>query len=181
VAFAGPFASLMVVVGFGLIWWLSPVGGFWHGISSRMLLVYNFITFLNFIPFVQLDGYFMLCHALGLSELRKESHAYVKQTLKRKLFNKEEAVIAGYTDGEKRLFMVYGVCSVITTVCLLGLMIAYWYYMMSKRMGSGQAALVVLMILFGLVIRWKGRALWGKLLGRWRAQTPDEASAVGKT
>lgn len=181
VALAGPFANLLMLTMFGLIWWQSSVGGFWHGVSSRMLLVYNFFTFLNFVPFVQLDGYFMLCHALGLSELRKESHAYVRQTLQRKLFNWDEGEIVGYSRSEKRLFLIYGICSIVMTIALLGLMITFWYNRMSKRMGSGQATLVVLLILFGLLMRWKGRALWVRLRGRERAPNTDQAPAISKT
>jgi putative peptide zinc metalloprotease protein len=72
VAFAGTFMSLLLMLPFVLVWALAPESGLWHTLSAKVLTWYNAFALLNLVPFVQLDGYFMLSHALGMSELRQE-------------------------------------------------------------------------------------------------------------
>ena len=58
---------------FGLLWLLIPGDGVIKQFCALMFTVYNLGMLMNFIPFVELDGYYMLAHALNMPDLRHAS------------------------------------------------------------------------------------------------------------
>lgn len=174
VAAAGVFVSLLLLVPFAVLWWATPPGTLAHGVSAKMLTLYNVVTLVNFIPFIQLDGYFMLAHALRMSELRKESYQFVK----RMLFNPGE-FDDEYTLREKRIYAVYGLLSIMMTLFWLLMMSLFWQSLLSAPLGGAGAWVTVLAM---IVLMVAGRRLWhraGATIKAYRSASEPVRSPVG--
>lgn len=164
VAAAGTFVGLLMLVPFALIWMLAPAGSLAGVVSAKILTWYNVLTLVNLIPFVQLDGYFMLSHALGMAELRQESQGFLLKKVKH-LFGGEEAT-QNYGIRERRIYWVYGTMSLIMTVSVLAFMLTFWYRMVHRFGNWGWVLLGGIVCL--LVLRRVGGERFKKLHQRWR-------------
>lgn len=164
VAFAGTFVSLLMLLPFTLVWATAPAAGVWHVLSAKMLTWYNLFALLNLIPFVQLDGYFMLSHALGLSELRQESHTFLFNLLRRKLLRRDVPEVA-YGRREKYIYLVYSVLSTFMTVLLICWMLFIWYRSVLSRMSTSHLALAIVGLLCFIALK-KGGIGWVSKLWR---------------
>jgi putative peptide zinc metalloprotease protein len=161
VAFAGTYASMLLLMPFAALWWFTAPATLWHVIAAKMLTLYSLVALLNFIPFVQLDGYFMLAHALGMSDLRKESYAFIKKVILGQNGWDEE-----YNMKEKRVYAVYGLLSMIITVCLIGGVALFWQSVIARRLGSTRAWVIVAVVLVTSVA--------GKLMMKWMKKVVKE-------
>jgi putative peptide zinc metalloprotease protein len=127
VAAAGTFVSLTLMLPFAVIWAFAPPESFLSALSALMLTFYNLSAILNLIPFVRLDGYFMLAHALGMTDLRQEAHGYIKRLTKVKFFKQPDT--ADLSDWERRLYLAYGIPSLVVSVgfvCLLNHVVMFY-------------------------------------------------------
>jgi hypothetical protein len=166
-AFAGTFLSLLALVPFGVLWWLSPEKSFLRDLSAIMLLAFNIASLLNLIPFVELDGYFMLSHAINIVDLRKEAHRFCLARLWKALFKKGEGT-ARYGPRGRLIYPIYGTCSLVFTAAFLVMMAYYWFAEIRPWLGNTVtwSLLAVVAILFlldkgpGLRKAWT----WGKAL-----------------
>lgn len=165
VAAAGTFVGLLMLLPFAFIWMLAPAGSLAGVVSAKILTWYNFLTLLNFVPFVQLDGYFMLSHALGMAELRQESQSFLFKKVKH-LFGREQEM-QNYGKRERRIYWVYGTLSLLMTVCVLGFMLTFWYRLM-HRFGNWQVWVLLSGIICLMMLRRHGTEGIKKLYQRWR-------------
>ncbi|HEV8339939.1 MAG TPA: cyclic nucleotide-binding domain-containing protein [bacterium] len=116
---AGPYSGLILA---GLISVLIavlpglPVAAGLHRLAMAWVLILVF----NLIPFVELDGYYMLVDWLDIPKLRTRAQAFVRRDLWRKLRHREP-----FTRLE-RLFTGFGILSLMLTVVLILLGIAFW-------------------------------------------------------
>jgi putative peptide zinc metalloprotease protein len=138
---AGTFVNLLFLTPFALMWWLLPAHSLLHIISARLLIIFNISSFINLIPFVQLDGYFILAAALGMSDLRREAHAFLKKVVTNQGQWDEE-----YTSREKLIYGAYGPLSFLMSLYVVIVMPVFWYALLTNRLGLGPAtALAVLL------------------------------------
>jgi putative peptide zinc metalloprotease protein len=72
-AFAGIFMTLLALLPVLAAWALTPDWRLGHSIAAGLLLFGSFGAVANLAPFLQLDGYAMLGHALDQADLRRES------------------------------------------------------------------------------------------------------------
>ena len=141
---AGTFVNLLFLTPFALMWWLLPADSLWHIVSARMLIILNFASLINLVPFVQLDGYFILASALGMSDLRHEAHAFLKKVVTNQGQWDEE-----YTSREKLIYGAYGPLSFLMSLYVVVVMPIFWYMLLTTRLGLGPAT--ALTILIGIV------------------------------
>lgn len=77
-AAAGVVANLVFLLPFFALWLVLPPGDVTRDCIGAMLLVGSARALFNYLPLPQLDGYLMLCHALGTTRLAPETVRYLK-------------------------------------------------------------------------------------------------------
>ncbi len=88
IALAGAWSELYICAVATIIWWDTPPDTPLHNVAYLMMLITGIASlFINFNPLMKLDGYYMLCEALGLGELKEESTAYVSAWVKRHVWD----------------------------------------------------------------------------------------------
>ncbi|HJS27084.1 MAG TPA: cyclic nucleotide-binding domain-containing protein [Actinomycetota bacterium] len=87
-SFAGPFAELVVSGIAAITLWLFPDMPFAQLLYTWALLNY-FIVFLNMIPLLELDGYWILADVIQVPDLRPRSLQFIRHDLWRKLKDRE--------------------------------------------------------------------------------------------
>ena len=136
-AFAGVFVNLLAVVPFCLLWLVTAPGGDPHRFAAFVTLYGGAFALINLVPFLRLDGYFMLGYALGMQNLRGETYRYWAGVLRLRPVagpQPRSAVVA---------YVVYGVTSLVFTVSVVVLVIGSWYARLNGWFGP-LAALGVL-------------------------------------
>lgn len=126
-AFAGVYTSLLLLLPVAPLWMLAPDGSALRHATAALLLFGSLSAIANFIPFLQLDGYFMLNHALGMQNLRSESYRYVKLRIRflRHRDNDSARRLKTYPRGVKATYGLYGAGSVLFGAALV-CWFAYW-------------------------------------------------------
>lgn len=140
---AGCIANVVALLPFGVLWLLAPEGSTLQLLSAWMLTVYNLIALFDLIPFVELDGYFMLSYALGMADLRKDSHRFWALRLRKTLLGKGEGV-AGYSARARRIYSLYGLFSLLFTGLIFVLSALFWFRLFSGWFGEPLAWLIAL-------------------------------------
>jgi putative peptide zinc metalloprotease protein len=157
-AFAGIFANLMIVTALTALWIAGAPQGDLRGLLALVLTAYNFSTFRNFIPFLRLDGYFMLSHALRMPDLREESFEFWKKAL-RKLVLRQGEGLARYRTSVKFIYLWYGLWSFLFTLAFVQLIICFWFNLLKKYLG-GLVAGVTVSLLLGRIVYRRGKRWW---------------------
>ena len=159
-AFAGTFVSFLTLLPFGLCWWFAPVKSSGRELSALFLILFNCTCLINFLPFIELDGYFMLSHALGMIGLRKDSHQCWQKMLSKVLFKKGQG-IAGYEPLSKYVYMVYGFFSFAFTTLFLAAMLFYWLTVFRYWLGDVVVWSILIVAALFLLYRETGKS-WVK-------------------
>jgi CRP-like cAMP-binding protein len=99
-AFAGPFAELMVA-GAASVALLAFPGSVLAPTLYKFAVLNYFLIFMNLIPLLELDGYFILSDAIQVPDLRPRSLAFIRFDMWRKFherdrWNKQEVGLAAY-------------------------------------------------------------------------------------
>jgi putative peptide zinc metalloprotease protein len=137
-AFAGTFCSMLFQLPFGVLWFLTPQHTFLHSLSALMLTLYNLTTLINFIPFVELDGYFMLAHTLNMPDLRRASNEFWTRKMAKLLFKQEEVAKHAHHFGPQRarLYFYYGIASISLTTLFMFYFSLYWFISIYNIVGG---------------------------------------------
>lgn len=154
-AFAGVFVSLLAMVPV-LAWWVLSAG---HpasrGLAASLLMFGSVTAWANLVPLLQLDGYYMLAHALRSAELRTDTVRYAALVLRR------DPRRSAYARADRWIYTVYGAVSAVLvgggylTLCVL------WYFTLDPRTGPVVAAAVpvgVTLLILGFLAYAKRRA-----------------------
>jgi CRP-like cAMP-binding protein/Zn-dependent protease len=164
-SFAGPYAELIVAGGVSLIAWLlpdTPVSGLFY----RFALLNYFVIFLNLVPLLELDGYWILSDAIQVPQLRPRSLQFIRFELWRKLRRRE-----GFTKQELGLGL-YGTLGVAFTIFALVTSAFFWKEVFGSLLSSlwsagvvGRVLLIVLVVFVtGPLLR--GAIAFGRSLAR---------------
>lgn len=142
----------------------------------RLAFIWVLVLMFNLIPFVELDGYYMLVDWLDIPRLRPRAQSFVMRDLWRKLWRREP-----FTSLE-RLFAWFGIGSIGVTTLLVTMAVAFWQRRLSVawremwaagiwgRVGAVLLLLVLLIpLLSSLAIAAYGGARGGirRLRGWW--------------
>ncbi|MFI6266590.1 hypothetical protein [Micromonospora sp. NPDC051006] len=156
-AFAGIFVSMLALVPFAAIRaWAGP--GSPRDLAGTMLLFGTATAALNLVPFLRLDGYYMLSHALNLADLRADTYAFW-----RRLLRGGPAAVADQRRRDRLIYGAYGLASALFAVTVLTLLIRFWYVSLAGWVGPGWALAVL--VTEGLLLL----AVAGRLARRRRA------------
>lgn len=159
---AGFVANVLTLIPFSLIWLLAPADSTIYAVSALILTIYNLIALIDLIPFVELDGYFMLSYALGMADLRKDSHHFWALRVRKALFGKGDGVSA-YSPRARRIYTLYGALSIIFTASFFVLNAVFWFrtfrQWFSEPVALGIVGGGLLIILFGPMLwrAWRPR------------------------
>jgi putative peptide zinc metalloprotease protein len=144
-SFAGPYAELIVAGGVSLIAWLLPDAPV-SGLLYRFALLNYFVIFLNLVPLLELDGYWILSDAIQVPQLRPRSLQFIRFELWRKLRRRE-----GFTKQEVGLGL-YGTLGVAFTIFALVTSAFFWKEVFGSLLSSLWSAGVVGRVLLVMLI-----------------------------
>jgi CRP-like cAMP-binding protein/Zn-dependent protease len=134
-AFAGPYAELFIAGAVSLYVWAAPDAA-GAEILYRFALLNYFIIFLNLVPLLELDGYFILSDVIQVPDLRPRSLQFMRYDLWRKLRRRER-----FTKQEVGL-AVYGIVGILFTILSLYWSVFFWQEVFGglvERLWSGGA------------------------------------------
>ncbi|MDG4832115.1 hypothetical protein O7627_22800 [Solwaraspora sp. WMMD1047] len=135
-AFAGVFVNLVALVPFALGWLLIPAGGHAHALAGSLLFYGTLTVLLNLLPVLRLDGYFMLNHATGMLDLRRDTWRFWGAVLTRR-------GVGAFRPADRVTHALYGFAVAAVGATLLAAMVSLWYLNLSRWL-NGPAAVAIL-------------------------------------
>jgi putative peptide zinc metalloprotease protein len=153
-SFAGPFAEFAVAGASSLLLFFLPEGGLAELLFRFSLLNY-FVIFLNLIPLLELDGYWILSDLIQVPDLRPRSLEFTQHELVHKLWKRER-----FTPQEVGL-AVYGLAGIAFTLFAVWMAAYFWRETFGTLIsglwrggtGSRLLLLVLVLVLAGPVVR----------------------------
>ena len=166
-SFAGPFTEL-VIAGIASLFILSFPESPIANLLYKFALLNYVVIFLNLIPLLELDGYWILSDAIQVPELRPRSLEFIQHDLWHRLRERTRLTPQEWGLG------IYGVAGIAFTIFSLWVGIIWWQRIFGQLVanlwngGLGSRILLVLLgaFLAGPVVRGLlslARALWRRL------------------
>ena len=88
IAVAGVWAELVICAFVTPIWWLTPPNTPVHDFAYTIILFTGIaVVFINWNPLMKLDGYYIVCDLLGISDLKEASTLYLSSWIKRNVWH----------------------------------------------------------------------------------------------
>jgi CRP-like cAMP-binding protein/Zn-dependent protease len=193
-SFAGPFAELVLAGVASLSLLLIEEGSALGGLLYRFALINYFVIFLNLIPLLELDGYWILSDLIQVPDLRPRSLEFIQHDVWHKLRRRER-----FTPQEIGLGL-YAVIGIVFTVFSLYTAYFFWRRIFGGLVSSlwngglGSRVLLILLALFlagpairGLLqlaratyrrIRALVRAIVFRAETRWRVEAAELIDAL---
>ena len=173
---AGPYSGVILAGAGAIAVQMAPDSSI-APILHRLSFLWMLSLLFNLIPFLELDGYFILIDWLEFPMLRSRAVAFFRNDLWGKLRRRERL------SGEERFLGWFGGVSVVFSILIIVLALGSWQYRLktltSALWGGGLASKILLVLLLAvlslpLVIGLGGRALsvsrsaakWGRR--RWQ-------------
>jgi putative peptide zinc metalloprotease protein len=165
VGFAGPYLEL-VLWSLATIAWRLTEPDTWINYTALIVMTLSGLrSFVDFNPFVKLDGYYLLSDYLELPNLRRRSFKYVGDGIKR-LFGFGRRLRAHFSQRERRIYLVYGLVATVSSLSLLSFgLVHVGSYLIDNHQ---PLALLILMSYSGLRSGRRFRRLFGQ-----RSARPD--------
>ncbi|HUN64453.1 MAG TPA: HlyD family efflux transporter periplasmic adaptor subunit [Candidatus Sulfotelmatobacter sp.] len=109
--FAGVWSELLLYALACPIWWVSRPGTVVHNVAYFVVILCGFMNITaNLNPLIRLDGYFMLCDIVGISDLKEDSTAFTSAWVKKHIWRLP--VDVPYVPKQRRIpFVVYALTS----------------------------------------------------------------------
>ena len=163
-AWYGPFLSLVVAGSASIIAYLLPDSGF--GLTMFRLAILTYLTaLLNLIPFLELDGYWMMVDALETPDLRPRSLSFLRHELPGKIRRRE-----GLTRQEVGL-TGFGIVGVIFTIFALWTSYFIWFPLFETfaraMWRNGLLTQILAVLLFGFILGPLVAGVFGWLRNIW--------------
>ena len=159
-AFAGSFFELALAGVASIVLFAFPNAGFAH-MMFRFAFINYFVILENLIPLLKLDGYWILCDAIEVPDLRERSLTFLRSDLWHKLRARERFRIR---DGG---LLVYGVVGFAYTVFSLAIGVVFWRALfgglISDLWRTGWASRILLILLLAMFIGPVLRAVIGAI------------------
>jgi CRP-like cAMP-binding protein/Zn-dependent protease len=87
-AFAGPYTQMMIGGVCSMVIWAAP-GWFLAATLYKISVINYYMVFINLLPMLELDGYFILADAIQVPDLRPRSLSFIRHDLLHKLRSRE--------------------------------------------------------------------------------------------
>jgi CRP-like cAMP-binding protein/Zn-dependent protease len=171
-SFAGPVAEIMVAGAASLVMWAFPDALIASTLYKFAVLNY-FIIFMNLVPLLELDGYYILSDAIHVPDLRPRSLSFIRYDLWHKLRVRER-----FSAQEIGLGL-YGILGVAFAAFSLYASFFFWRHLFGNliiRMWNGGWTTRLLLIALALVIAGPllrgltalARSGWRRTRAAWR-------------
>src|SRR6266699_3311197 len=172
VGFAGPYLELVLWALATIAWRLTEPDTWINYTALIVMTLSGLRSFLDFNPFVKLDGYYLLSDYLEIPNLRRRSFKYVGDGVKR-LLGFGRTLRAYISQRERRIYLVYGLVATVSSLSLLsfGLVRAGGYLIDNHQ----PMALLLLVAYTGLRSGRRFRRLFGQRPAR---SDPDDDGDV---
>ena len=186
-SFGGPYTELIIAGAASALVWVYPEWSLSPVLYKFALLNY-FIIFLNLVPMLELDGYWILSDFIQVPDLRPRSLQFIRYDVWHKFRRRER-----FTKQEVGLGL-YAVLGIAFTIISLRWSVFFWQEVFGgliKALWNGGPITRVLLILLGLFVLGPllrglitlGRSLYRKALGivqavRFRLQTKWRVEAA---
>jgi CRP-like cAMP-binding protein len=121
VTWAGPYTGYLLGGACAILVYFSP--GMPPATAVLLLhiaLAGIFTTTLNLLPLLKMDGYYLLSDALEIPRLRERSLEFITRSLGHKIRSPKEWT------REEKVFLVYGITAVLSTVYFIWASISFW-------------------------------------------------------
>lgn len=84
IAVAGVWSELVICALVTPVWWLTPPNTPAHNFAYTIILFTGIaVVFINWNPLMKLDGYYIVCDLIGVSDLKEASTLYLSSWIKR--------------------------------------------------------------------------------------------------
>lgn len=154
-SFAGPYAELIIAGAAATVVWVFPDSVVAPLLYKFALLNY-FVIFLNLVPLLELDGYWILSDLIQVPDLRPMSLQFIRYELWRKLRNRER-----FSKQEAGLGL-YGTLGVAFTIFAFATSFYFWREIFGSLVGKlWNGGLVGRVLLFALGVFVTGPLLRG--------------------
>jgi len=130
---AGMFSTLLFSIPFAFLWSMAQAEDM-KAIFGILVFALSFSTFMNLVPFVQLDGYFILSTAVRMPDLRIDAYLFWKGLIRR-IF-RPDAGRPAYSRREAPICGVYGLVSIVVTLYVTVRAALYWRGMLLHWAGD---------------------------------------------
>jgi putative peptide zinc metalloprotease protein len=124
VTLAGGYVQILIWAAATILWRLVAQETLLSRICLIAVAFSGIMTLLNFIPFVRLDGYYLLSDYLEIPNLQKKSYAYLKHKVLGWLNGAANPAQAVLTGRQRRTFALYGISSLLFSAGLLLLVLS---------------------------------------------------------
>ena len=118
VSFAGTYFNLLAWGFSTILWRITDVETDLNLFFYVIMIVTSIMVIFNFNPLIKLDAYYLLSDYLEIPNLRKKAFGYLGEKLK-KVFLKTKERVGEFTSREKKIFVSYGVLSLVYSFLLL--------------------------------------------------------------
>jgi CRP-like cAMP-binding protein len=184
-AFAGGYAEMILCGVAAMLVWLFPGAAIAPTLYKFGVLGY-LVIFLNWVPLLELDGYWLFSDLIQVRDLRPMSLAFLRHDLLHKLWTRSRLTL------QEIALTLYGILGVAFTVFAVYLSIFFWRTVFGglvSKMWRGGLVTRILLILLGLLIGGpviragmklviailrRGRAAWNairfRLEKKWRVE-----------
>jgi CRP-like cAMP-binding protein/Zn-dependent protease len=147
-SFAGPYAELIIAGAAATVVWAFP-GSVVAPVLYKFALLNYFVIFLNLVPLLELDGYWILSDLIQVPDLRPMSLQFIRYDLWRKLRNRER-----FSKQEAGLGL-YGTLGVVFSIFAFATSFYFWREifggLVSKLWNGGFVGRVLLLALGAFV------------------------------
>ncbi len=146
-AFAGIHAVLLLMGPLALCWALAPTGGPVRATAAVLLLFGSAGSLVALLPFLGTDGQAMLAHALGRTELGRETRRFLAHRARRAGRTPSGPAAAAerdaYTRADTVFHSLYGAAAGLAAALGYGLLMTLWYGTLRDWAGPGPAIAVL--------------------------------------
>lgn len=152
---AGTYSSLVLSVPF-IALWLAVSGPELKAACGIVIFFLSLGALANLVPFVQLDGYWILSSMLRMPDLRQDSYLFWKSVARAVARRKERIP---YTRRETVICVIYGTVSAAVSLAVTVAAAFHWHSSLARLAGSGYAWVLVFLLTGMLAaLRIKGSA-----------------------
>ncbi len=105
--FAGVWSEIIICSWVTILWWLTPIGSWWHDVAYKFILSGGiFVVIINLNPLARMDGYYLLCEFTWHFDLKGQSTALLSNMVRKYIF-RMPAKIPAMPWRRKLFFMAY--------------------------------------------------------------------------
>lgn len=148
VSAAGLIAQLLILSMAAIIWRMTETSSFIHQFALATVVVSWINFFFNFIPFIKLDGYYMLMDIWGIPNLREKALTRVMQPVRRFLGLSER--VQQVTPSQSRRLFWFGLGTILYTTVLL--IATIWFFGLLSNRWFGVAGVLLYSVLVAAIL-----------------------------